>query len=106
GDGPGVPGDMMGNISRRGILASGVVLAGALGIPGLRGLAFAAPQAALPLVVLVHCRGGCDGLNLISPANDPAFVAARTSELRVLDSGDAAGHHLNNGPDPRVDFRL
>jgi uncharacterized protein (DUF1501 family) len=97
---------MMGRLSRRDVLASGIAFASALGVPGLRGLAFAAPGAVLPLVVLVHCRGGCDGLNLISPANDPAFVAARTSELRVLDGGDAAGYRLDSGSDPKIDFRL
>jgi uncharacterized protein (DUF1501 family) len=94
--------------SRRRVLEAGLLLGAgtALGVPGLRSLAFAAPQARLPLVVLVHCRGGCDGLNLISPANDAAFVAARTSELRVLDSGDQAGRHLANGLDGKIDFRL
>jgi uncharacterized protein (DUF1501 family) len=95
-------------LSRRRFLETGLLvgMGSALGAPGLRGIAFAAPEAAAPLVVLVHFRGGCDGLNLISPANDPAFVAARGSDLRVLDSGAEAGHHLGNGPNPAIDFRL
>ncbi len=95
-------------LSRRRFLETGLLvgLGSALGAPGLRGIAFAAPEAALPLVVLIHFRGGCDGLNLISPANDPAFVAVRNIDLRVLDSGSEAGRRLANGPTPAIDFRL
>ena len=98
----------MGALSRRRFLETSLLvgMGRALGAPGLGGVAFAAPEAALPLVVLVHFRGGCDGLNLISPANDPAFVAARNTDLRVLDGGSEAGRHLANGPDPAIDFRL
>jgi uncharacterized protein (DUF1501 family) len=96
----------MDRLSRRHILGTLAIGTAALGAPGLRGIAFAAPEAALPLLVLVHLRGGCDGLNLISPANDPTFVAARNSDLRVLDSGPGAGRTLANGPDHATDFRL
>jgi uncharacterized protein (DUF1501 family) len=90
-------------LTRRTILRAGA--SAALGIPELGRLAFAEPSSR-PLLVLVHLRGGCDGLNLVSPANDPDFVAARASELRVLDDGPDAGHHLANGPSPALDFRL
>lgn len=98
----------MRTLSRRRFLEASLLagMGGALGAPGLRAVAFAAPAATLPLVILVHFRGGCDGLNLISPANDPAFVAARNTDLRVLDGGSEAGWHLANGPDPAIDFRL
>jgi uncharacterized protein (DUF1501 family) len=96
----------MDRLSRRHFLGSLAVSGAVLGVPGLRGVAFAAPEAALPLLVLVHLRGGCDGLNLISPANDPTFVAARNSDLRVLDNGQEAGRSLAGGPDRAIDFRL
>ena len=72
--------------------------------PGLSGLAFAAEPATL--LVVLHLRGGCDGLNLVSPADDPDFIAARVSELRVAADGPEAGHALANGPAPHIDFRL
>ena len=91
--------------TRRGLLkgSAAALLATA---PGLRHVAFAAAGTPRPLLVVVYLRGGCDGLNLISPASDPDFVAARATEIRVAAEGDAAGHSLANGPDPRIDFRL
>ncbi|HEX3499706.1 MAG TPA: hypothetical protein VHT04_10320, partial [Stellaceae bacterium] len=75
---------------RRDVLRAGLAaglslgLDGFLPLPGLRRLAFAAvPASARGLLVVVHQRGGCDGLNLISPASDADFVAARGSDLRV-----------------------
>ncbi len=92
-------------LSRRAILGSS--LAAFLPMPGLMRLAFAQGGAApRPILVIVHLRGGCDGLNLISPATDPHFIEARASELRVAADGQDAGFALANGPDPGVDFRL
>lgn len=71
---------------------------------GLRHLAFAASNS--PLLIVIHLRGGCDGLNLVSPANDPAFVDARASDMRVLDQGQEAGYSLENGLSKDIDFRL
>lgn len=65
----------------------------------------ATPQTQ-PTLIVLHLRGGCDGLNFISPANDPDFIAARASELRVETSGNDAGFALANGPAPNIDFRL
>ncbi len=79
-------------------------LGGAMLPFGFRHLAFAA--AGSPLLVVIHLRGGCDGLNLISPANDPAFIEARASDLRVVDQGKDAGYSLANGLDPHIDFRM
>ena len=91
-------------ITRRDLLrlagASGVAAA----LPGLGSLAFAASPA--KILVIVHLRGGCDALNLVSPADDPQFVAARPPELRVLADGPDAGHALADGPHPGIDFRL
>jgi len=70
---------------------------------GLKSLAFGA-DVSNPLLIVMHLRGGCDGLNLISPANDPDFVAARASDLRVLDDGKDAGFALNASS--TIDFRL
>lgn len=82
--------------------------AGAFGIGfplSLSNMAFAS-QADHPLLVVLHLRGGCDGLNFISPANDPDFIAARSSDLRVLSDGKDAGYALGNGLSPNLDFRL
>src|SRR5271170_7860905 len=69
-------------------------------------MVFAQPAQAQPILVVLHLRGGCDGLNLVSPANDPDFIAARTSELRVEADGSTPGYALANGPSPGIDFRL
>jgi uncharacterized protein (DUF1501 family) len=94
-------------LTRRDMLRSGLAAGAALALePGLGRLAFAADGIDRGLLVIVHLRGGCDGLNLISPATDPDFIAARVSELRVAADGKDAGHALANGPDPKIDFRL
>lgn len=97
--------------SRRDILRAGAsvglgaALDGLSALPGL-GLAFAETKAADPLLVVVHLRGGADGLHLLSPADDADFVAARQSELRVATSGPDAGHKIDRSPNERIDFRL
>ncbi|GGF07725.1 hypothetical protein GCM10011611_11530 [Aliidongia dinghuensis] len=99
---------MLSHPTRRSILGGGLagLAAGLLPVPGLRNLAFGGTGPDRPLLVVVHLRGGCDGLNLISPATDPEFIDARASELRVAVDGPDAGHALANGPDPKIDFRL
>ena len=73
----------------------------------LRQAAFAAePRAQAPILVFVHMRGACDGLNLLCPANDPSLIAARPAELRVADSGDKAGHSVPSEATPKIDWRL
>lgn len=94
-------------IARRQFLRSGLATATALAIvPGIGRLAFAADGADRGLLVIVHLRGGCDGLHLVSPATDADFIAARASDLRVTVDGPDAGHALARGPDPQIDFRL
>jgi len=95
------------HITRREIL-KGLAAAGVYGaLPtGLTGVAFAAAPVAKPILVVIHLRGGCDGLNLVSPASDPDFINARISELRVVADGADAGFALAKGPDPNIDFRL
>jgi len=95
-------------MNRRDLFRSVAATALISALPGLgvSRLAFAAPGRDPMILIVLHLRGGCDGLNLISPANDPFFVAARASDLRVADSGGNAGFALANGPDPAIDFRL
>ena len=94
-------------ITRREILGSGAATAALLGLtPGITRLAFAADGVDRGLLVVVHLRGGCDGLNLISPASDPDFIAARVSELRVATEGQDPGYQLAGGADAGIDFRL
>lgn len=91
--------------SRRTLLKG--LAAGLLPMPGITRLAFADEAAAdAPILVLIHQRGACDGLHLISPATDPDFIAARITELRVAADGKDAGFALANGPAPGIDFRL
>ena len=47
-----------------------------------------------PLLVVVFLCGGADGLHLLAPAADASYVAARSPELRVFDSGENAGISL------------
>ena len=91
-------------LSRRAIL-QGTALAAASGLvplPGLRRLVFAAEAGAERILVVLHLRGGCDGLNLLSPAADPDFIAARSSELRVLADGPEAGRAFSVVRDDRA----
>jgi uncharacterized protein (DUF1501 family) len=62
-------------------------------------------MATEPRLVVIFLRGGCDGLALVSPASDPDFIAARPEELRVLRSGDGAGHAIG-GANADIDFRF
>ncbi|MEM9006681.1 MAG: DUF1501 domain-containing protein [Cyanobacteria bacterium P01_F01_bin.86] len=57
------------------------------------------------LLVVIFLRGGCDGLNLVAPVDDPNYVAARPSHLRVQNRGRKAGLPLRNAP-ADLDFRL
>ena len=95
------------NVNRREVLKA-LTAAGLFCAPlpfGLRSLAFATEEST-PTLVVIHLRGGCDGLNLISPADDPDFIAARPAELRVLKDGKDAGYALGNNLSTPIDFRL
>ncbi len=86
-------------------LASGALFT--LETGALRQLAFAAaPETKQRILLVVHMRGACDGLNLVCPANDPNLVAARPAELRVLAEGDHAGHAISETATPKIDWRL
>lgn len=64
-----------------------------------------APNEFGEVFVYVFLRGGCDGLNLVGPANDSSYISQRPPELRVIDSGDTQGLHLDNGLG-NLDFRI
>jgi uncharacterized protein (DUF1501 family) len=94
------------DLTRRDIL-KGMAASGAmLPMMGINRAVFGATSSRSPILVVLHLRGGCDGMNLISPASDPDFIEARISELRVAADGKDAGYQLANGPDPHIDFRL
>src|ERR1700675_2000481 len=95
-------------VSRRSLL-QGTALAAASGLlplPGLGRLLFGAESQENRILVVLHLRGGCDGLNLLSPAEDADFIAARNSDLRVLADGDEAGHRIVHLQHPKLEFRL
>jgi uncharacterized protein (DUF1501 family) len=57
------------------------------------------------VLVVVFLRGGMDGLGLLAPVDDPDYIAARPSVLRVTDAGEQAGLSLGTNLGGR-DFRL
>lgn len=73
---------------------------------GVSGWVSADPSIGQPVFVMIFLRGGADGLNLVGPASDPLYVAARPAELRVPESGDRAGALLANSLAPELGFRL
>ena len=97
------------NFTRRTIL-KGLAAAGgvsALQLAGFSHLAFGqSGDTGGPILVVLHLRGGCDGLAIVSPASDPDFIAARNADLRVAADGQNAGYQLANGPASNIDFRL
>ncbi|CAH0279227.1 DUF1501 domain-containing protein [Roseomonas sp. CECT 9278] len=92
---------MMARLGRRALLRAGLATAA---LPGLRGMAFADPAGAPPLLVLVFLRGGMDSLHFLSPADDAGFVEMRAAELRTRADGAGAGHRLDAVGG--IDFRL
>jgi uncharacterized protein (DUF1501 family) len=96
------------SLSRRSVIKAAALAAasGFVPFPGLGRLVFGAESLADRILVVLHLRGGCDGLNLLSPASDADFIAARNSDLRVLAEGDEAGHAIVHSQVPEVEFRL
>ncbi|MEM9155523.1 MAG: hypothetical protein AAGB13_10880, partial [Cyanobacteria bacterium P01_F01_bin.33] len=62
-------------------------------------------QSDRDILVFLFLRGGCDGLNLVAPVNDPHYIAARPPSLRLTERGEYAGMRLKNPP-VDADFRL
>jgi uncharacterized protein (DUF1501 family) len=84
-----------------------MIAAGALALtPQVRAFA-ASGQDALqgPLLISIFLRGGMDALSLIAPIDDPDYMAARTSELRLLADGSRPALRLEGAPKD-FDFRL
>ncbi len=71
----------------------------------ITGYSFSPESTNGDIFVYLFLRGGCDGLNLVAPVNDSNYIANRTSDVRVTDSGDNEGLMLNNGL-AGLDFRL
>ena len=94
-------------LSRRTVLQTAALAAasGLAPLPGLSRLLFGAQSQDERILVMLHLRGGCDGLNLLSPASDPDFIAARNSDLRVLSEGADAGHPVGHSQ-VSLEFRL
>jgi uncharacterized protein (DUF1501 family) len=96
-------------LSRRNFLEGALSGSALLTLTGgtLRQAAFAAaPGVQRRILVVLHLRGACDGLNLVCPANDSHLIAARPAELRVAASGDKAGLSIGSAATPQVDWRL
>ena len=93
-------------ITRRDFLKASLATSSLIAYGGLSQLAFADSSSNKQLLVVVFLRGGCDALNLIAPVNDKNYIEARTSDLRILDSGDRAGLILPNNLSKELDFRL
>lgn len=93
-------------LTRREFLGAGAA-AGLAAWPGLRHAALAADSAGGgDTLVVVFQRGGCDGLSMLAPVDDPDYVADRTPELRVQASGAKPGRPLRQTFAPHTDFRL
>ena len=96
------------SVSRRSLIQGTAIALGCglAPLPGLRRLLFAAEPKTERILVVLHLRGGCDGLNLLSPASDADFIAARNSDLRVLADGSDAGHAIVHSQAAATEFRL
>lgn len=76
------------NISRRSLLSG--ISAGLALAPGVN-VSFAAENApARDILVVVFQRGACDWLQMLAPAGDPSYIAARPS-IRVRTDGATPG---------------
>jgi len=84
------------SLLRRALGASGLTLGGG----GIQRLAFAEDSAAAAgrdLLVTIFLRGGCDGLGVLAPVDDPHYRAARQANLRIVEKGERPGLAIKNG---------
>jgi uncharacterized protein (DUF1501 family) len=84
------------SLLRRALGASGLTLGGG----GIQRLAFAEDSAATAgrdLLVTIFLRGGCDGLGVLAPVDDPHYRAARQANLRIVEKGERPGLAIKNG---------
>ena len=94
-------------LSRRSFMVGCSAAIAALAGGRVSNLAFASAgqPAQRDILVVISLRGGCDGLNLIAPVDDPAYVASRSAGLRLAERGDTAGLRLDRAL-PGFDFRI
>ena len=67
---------------------------------GIQRLAFAEDSAAAEgrdLLVTIFLRGGCDGLGVLAPVDDPHYRSARKADLRIVEKGERPGIAIKNG---------
>lgn len=65
-------------------------------LTGISSLACAAtPESAITPLIVVFLRGGADGLSILSPLDDPNFLAARPPEMRFTKNNAANSTPLN-----------
>ncbi|WP_395750905.1 DUF1501 domain-containing protein [Prosthecobacter sp.] len=84
------------SLLRRALGASCLTLGGG----GIQRLAFAEDSAAASgrdLLVTIFLRGGCDGLGVLAPVDDPHYRAARQAHLRIVENGERPGLSIKNG---------
>lgn len=75
-------------MNRRHFLTSSGALMALAALDPFTKLAFAhEAETSDDILVYVFLRGGMDGLNLLAPATDPAYINARGPELRLHESG-------------------
>ena len=93
------------NMKRREFIIGCSAAIAAMAGSRITGYSFAPDGSPGNILIYVFLRGGCDGLNLVAPVNDPNYIANRTADVRVTDSGDTEGLSLGNGL-AGLDFRL
>ena len=94
------------NITRRNFLGATSVTGALMATTNISNFAFAMDGGNDGnILIVIDQHGGCDGLNLVAPTDDPNYIAARDENFRVLASGENAGLALKN-PLDGVDFRF
>ena len=91
-------------MSRRDFLKASLSAGCVSAFSGISSLSYATLGDSNPLLVILFLRGGADGLSLVAPSSDPDYIAARPSDLRVLDEGSDT--ILSNSLDNRAGFRF
>lgn len=84
------------SLLRRALGASCLTLGGS----GIQRLAFSEDSAAASgrdLLVTIFLRGGCDGLGVLAPVDDPHYIAARKADLRIVEKGEHPDLAIKNG---------
>lgn len=96
---------MNNHLNRREVLKA-LSASGALTSTALSNLSFGAQDTDLGCLVVVFLRGGADSLQMAAPVDNPDYIAARTANLRILESGETPGLLLPKAFSPKEDCRL